>query len=177
MHETLMNQSPPPPWYRQFWPWALIALPATAVIASIATLIIAVKNPDGLVVGDYYKQGLAINQTLARDRHARFLGLHAEGRIDQSGRVLLQLSGQQPTVTERLKLSLLHPTRAHQDQIIWLNVEDANRETFTGQLAQPGPGHWYVLLEPEDEQWRLTGRLTWPGSGELVVEPARMDGE
>jgi hypothetical protein len=34
-----------------------------------------------------------------------------------------------------------------------------------------------VLLEPEDEQWRLTGRLTWPGSGELVIEPAGMDGE
>ncbi|MBE9549572.1 MAG: FixH family protein [Proteobacteria bacterium] len=38
------------PWYKQFWPWFIIALPMTAVIASIATLIIAIQNPDYLVI-------------------------------------------------------------------------------------------------------------------------------
>ena len=165
--QVSLNSNPPPPWYRQFWPWVLIGLPATAVIASIATMVIAVKNPDGL----------AINRTLARDRHARFLELHAEGRVDQSGRVRLQLVGKQPKVPQRLRLSLLHPTRAHQDQIVWLGMEDVSQGTFHGRLSPPGPGHWYVLLEPKDKQWRLTGRLAWPGSGRLVIEPARTGGE
>jgi len=40
------------PWYKQFWPWFIIALPASAVIASFTTLWIAISNPDGLVVTD-----------------------------------------------------------------------------------------------------------------------------
>ena len=28
------------PWYRQFWPWFLIALPGTVVVAAIGTLVI-----------------------------------------------------------------------------------------------------------------------------------------
>jgi hypothetical protein len=37
------------PWYRQFWPWFLIALPMIAVIGGIVTLIIAVRSSDPLV--------------------------------------------------------------------------------------------------------------------------------
>lgn len=40
------------PWYRQFWPWFIIALPASAVIASFITLWLAVSNPITLVVND-----------------------------------------------------------------------------------------------------------------------------
>ncbi len=41
-----------PPWYRQFWPWFIIALPASAVIASLITFYLAVSRPDYLVVED-----------------------------------------------------------------------------------------------------------------------------
>ncbi|MFN2426459.1 MAG: FixH family protein [Candidatus Binatia bacterium] len=34
------------PWFRQFWPWFLIALPATSVVFSFATLYIAVREAD-----------------------------------------------------------------------------------------------------------------------------------
>lgn len=40
------------PWYKQFWPWFIIALPASVVIASFFTLWLAVSNPDYLVVTD-----------------------------------------------------------------------------------------------------------------------------
>ena len=40
------------PWYKQFWPWFIIALPASAVIASFFTLWLAISNPDYLVVDD-----------------------------------------------------------------------------------------------------------------------------
>ena len=45
------------PWFKQFWPWFIIALPASAVIASFFTLWLAVSNPDYLVVDeDEYQQ-------------------------------------------------------------------------------------------------------------------------
>ena len=43
---------PEPPWYRQFWPWFIIALPASAVIASLITFYLALSRPDHLVVED-----------------------------------------------------------------------------------------------------------------------------
>ena len=45
------------PWYRQFWPWFIIALPTSAVIGSFISLWLAVSNPDHLIVtGDEYQQ-------------------------------------------------------------------------------------------------------------------------
>lgn len=45
------------PWYRQFWPWFLIALPATVVIASFYTLYLAMTHPDPLVIDKHqYRQ-------------------------------------------------------------------------------------------------------------------------
>jgi hypothetical protein len=41
-----------PPWYKQFWPWFIIALPASAVIASFITLYLAVSRPDHIVIDD-----------------------------------------------------------------------------------------------------------------------------
>ena len=40
------------PWYRQFWPWFIIALPASVVIASFVTLWLAVTHPDHLVIDE-----------------------------------------------------------------------------------------------------------------------------
>ena len=41
-----------PPWYRQFWPWVLIAIPLLTVIASGITLWLAIRYPDTLVVDE-----------------------------------------------------------------------------------------------------------------------------
>lgn len=50
----------PPSWYKQFWPWFLIALPSAVVIASIVTMAIAFKYADTPVAGDYEKHGLTV---------------------------------------------------------------------------------------------------------------------
>ena len=65
-------------WYQEPWPWILLGLPGSVVIAGIVTLVIAIKNEDGLVAEDYYKQGLAINQVIARETNAERLGLTAQ---------------------------------------------------------------------------------------------------
>ena len=48
------------PWYRQFYPWMLIALPASAVIAGFITLYIAITHPDALVLKDCVRDGATI---------------------------------------------------------------------------------------------------------------------
>jgi FixH len=83
----------PKPWYREPWPWLLMAGPAIVVVAGFLTLGFALQSADGLVADDYYKQGKAINQTLARDVQARTLGYAALLAATGDGRVVLSFAG------------------------------------------------------------------------------------
>ncbi len=40
------------PWYKEPWPWVIIAIPLLTVIASGFTFYLAVSNPDYLVVDE-----------------------------------------------------------------------------------------------------------------------------
>jgi hypothetical protein len=87
------------PWYKQFWPWFLIALPGSVVIAAISTAIIAFSGADPLVHDNYYKKGLAINQSNEQVSVARALGIELKIAIakdmhqDEALVMTLQLSG------------------------------------------------------------------------------------
>jgi hypothetical protein len=52
------------PWYREPWPWILMAGPFTVIVAGLFTAWLAVTRADPLVVDNYYKEGLAINQVI-----------------------------------------------------------------------------------------------------------------
>ena len=81
------------PWYRQFWPWFLIMLPASVVVASLSTWYIAHRHADDLVVDEYYKDGLAINRQLEKKQRAEAQGITAS--INVSGdQVLVTLAGE-----------------------------------------------------------------------------------
>lgn len=150
------------PWYKQFWPWFLMALPATAVVGGIITIVIAMTNPDGLVKDDYYKAGLGINRTLEREQQAATLGLRAAVEWQpQHHQVSLQLEARQPVNSERLLLNLIHPTRSGQDIHVPL-LHQANGR-YKGLLMEtPAAGNWYLIITPQDESWRLNGRARLP---------------
>ena len=97
------------PWYREPWPWLLMAGPAIVVVAGVTTAVIAFRGADGLVADDYYKQGLGINRDIARDQAASSLGIGGEIRIAPgSARVTLRAAGSLP---DRVTLRLAHPSR------------------------------------------------------------------
>ena len=41
------------PWYREPWPWILMIMPVTAVVAGSFMMWLAVSTEDGLVEHDY----------------------------------------------------------------------------------------------------------------------------
>ena len=144
------------PWYRQFWPWFLIALPGSVVIASIITLFIAADKPDTVVVDDYYKQGLAINTDLSRDQLARDLGIQAALDIhDEQIRIVLTSPHQKLPGT--LLLHLLHPTLADRDQKLTLRRIGEN--TYVARIYPLSNGAWNVRIEGGKPSWRLQKRL------------------
>ena len=156
-------------WYREPWPWLLMSGPAIVIVAGVITTVMAFSTSDGLVASDYYKQGLMINKTLARDQAALRHRLAATGVLED-GRVRLVLSGDLAPRT--LNLRLVHPTRAGLDHHVVLTQVQPGR--YEGPLAlsagvvQPAQG-WLVTLEQGD--WRLTG--SWSPPGPLKLEGPR----
>lgn len=147
------------PWYREPWPWILMALPATAVVFSLFYAWIAVATEDGLVEDDYYKNGLAINQTIERDEAAQALHIKAQlmvGEVSTHLRLMLQ-GGQAGTLPQYLRLKVLHPTRAGKDQVV--NLTRRGEGYYEGEIKQLAPARWRLILEDADKHWRLTG--TW----------------
>ncbi len=65
------------PWYKQFWPWFLIALPLIVVIATVYRISLLLDNKVNLVAEDYYKKGKGINVDLTKINVAKELGLNA----------------------------------------------------------------------------------------------------
>ena len=154
------------PWYREPWPWFLISLPATAVVAGLATVWIAANSADGLVVGDYYKAGLAINQTLARDDAARALGLAAT--LQRDGNALaLTLTGRLPAYPDQLSLTLAHPTRQGMDQRLLLSHAGAGH--YRTQMPAMPDGKWHAQLADTASTWRLSGVLHTPFSQPVTL--------
>ena len=142
------------PWYREPWPWLLIAPPAASVVVGVVMWTLAVRTNDGLVVDDYYKQGLAINQVLDREARAQTLAIRARLAFNpERTRVRLQLAGDGP-LPERVTLRLVHPTRAGEDQTIALAAVAGG--LFEGGMQPPAPGRWHVLLEDGPATWRLS---------------------
>jgi len=149
-------QAPIEPWYRQFWPWLLILLPATAVVASLWTVRIAFKHADDLVVDDYYRQGLAINQHLEKREAAAALELDAELLVrGQSVSVTLN----QPMALADLQLRLFHTMEADRDLAV--RLVRTGEQQYAGALPHALSGNWHWQLEPTGTSlWRLNGRLT-----------------
>lgn len=100
------------PWYKQFWPWFLISLPATIVVAGIAMIIMAVRSPFAMVEDNYYKAGLGINEDLAASELARTLGISAAVTLDNR---LAQVDVNRSNLNN-LSLHFIHPTDASRDQ-------------------------------------------------------------
>jgi hypothetical protein len=144
-----MSASPVPPWYRQPWPWLLMAGPATVVAAGIATMVIAFTGADGVVADDYYKRGLAINRTLAREARALELGIAAEVRV-LPDRVAASITSRS-ALPDRIKLTLAHPTRSGEDRVVFLARQAGG--AYEAPLAPMAAGRWRVILETREWRW------------------------
>ena len=165
-----MTHTPIKPWYREPWPWLLMLAPAAAVAAGAITIAFAMQSFDGLVAEDYYKQGLAVNQRLARAQVAQALGITARLAFEAGtdGEVRAQLSGRSSDETQ-LVLTLSHPTRAGLDQRVVL--QPTGNRHYVGGIAMLAPGRWHVIMEDAAAGWRIRGELHIPQERSATLTP------
>ena len=157
------------PWYKHKLVWMIIAIPAASVIAGINMIYLAVNTDDGLVVDDYYKEGMAINQSLQRDKTAAELGLTARLTVEESGD-MVRLNFNKGSLTEypeQLTLHLQHATHAGHDQII--SLVRAPQDQYIGYLQHTiREGVWHIILSTEE--WRLVNRVHWQNGLNIYLD-------
>jgi len=162
---NLGQNDKPKSWFKQFWPWFLIVLPLTAVVASLYTVKIAFENKDSLVKSNYYKEGLAINEELQEKQYATELGLTATADF-QTEKQLVTVdlnSSKNSPLPKTLSLSLVHVVAANNDFAIPL-VEIAPGH-YQGSYDKPLEHRWYLQLTPltvgNDKLWKLQTEINF----------------
>ncbi len=169
IHSNIQSDLDTQPWYRQFWPWALIALPTITVIGCMITIVLAIRSNDGLVRDDYYKDGLAINKTFARGEKAAAMGLGADVVINPDDKKV-EVRFNQDIGEDTITLNLVYATKAGLDQSI--PVKRVTPTIYRGKIESLHSGKWHVEIEPGDQKWRLTGVMQ--GSSHFLrIEPGK----
>lgn len=159
MNNTVNNEAINP-WYKQPWLWFLLSIPIASVILSSIMVTVAVVGKDSLVSDNYYKDGMAINQTLEQDQLAVTLGLAPVLSIENK-EVLLELKGSSSVPAQSfLTLKLLHPTVSAEDVVIKL-LPSVNG-LFLGELPRALEGRRYLDLYAFDNSWRIREELILP---------------
>jgi len=163
--ERAIRQETSSPWYRHRWPWFIMLGPAAVMAATAVSAVLALRQPDAMVVDDYYKQGKAINQDLRRDRmasalrlslSARYRGGRLKGRLESFGRPMLA----------PFRIHLAHPTQPRKDRVLDARPdEQGNLDVALPALEMT---HWQVVVEDEGRQWRLA--RGWSPAREEALE-------
>lgn len=154
------------PWYKQFWPWFVLSIPATAVVLGITLLIVATQNRVSIVQDDWYKEGLAINQRLDKQRAANELGVKASVRFDKElGRFSVTTGNLDPKTHTGLKLNLIHPTLEGRDKSLELSITPSGDYIALSNIIPTG--FYYVQLSDLNNKWQLDGTINF--SNDIVV--------
>ncbi len=151
---------------KNYWPIALFSIPFAAVLFGIVMISTAVYFPDDVVVDQYYKEGMAINERIADSEQARALGIEAKVHLDGE-RVTVAIAG---TTNSLHQLNFHHVTDENRDIELKLVKQGEqfialDSASLIAQMQQAGV--WYielvgVELEGIETGWRLSRRLETP---------------
>ena len=153
-------------WHREPLVWLVLAIPASSVIMGAVMLVLANVTWDGLVADDYYRRGLQIDRSLARDAEAARLGLEATLGFRAPGVVEVRVDGAAASpADDRLTLEFSRAGRAGGDVRVYA-VRGAGG-VWRAAVPELASGKWYVELG--SERWRLASPVWMPAAGGEVA--------
>lgn len=69
MHATQIS-APARPWWREPWPWLLMAGPLVAIMGCGVTIWLAASHPDAVIHDNVVRRGLVVEKPAAAPAHA-----------------------------------------------------------------------------------------------------------
>ncbi len=155
-------------WYHEPFVWLLIFFPASAIVAGMITVSLAINSYDGLVADDYYKQGLEINRTFERDKAAVHYGIQAALRFDVEHQFIhLKFNAHSNyKLPNQITLNFHHHTRSGFDKTVIL--ERFGDHFYQSALPELIVGKWYIELAADD--WRLLESVRMPVTQEISMK-------
>lgn len=156
------------PWYKHFWPWYFIGMKVILITACGITAWLIVQNPMSMVVDDYYKEGRTINLQLDKVERAEQLGIAF--LVDIEGRQLqIEFTDYEPEDRSSLHVVFYHPTLKQHD--LDLRLPHAGDGVYRQQLPREMDGKWRIIIEPFNQQWRVTQEIRLPQTDAFEVVP------
>lgn len=144
----------PTPWYKQFWPWFVIAIPVSSMIVGVIQISFALNSPNDMVVDNYYKEGLGINKVIGKRNLATELNISASIVVDNTtGEVILTTKNAQEQI---LTLNFYNSAISDKDFNIKLSRIADNQ--YRGSLDKSISGIWNLYLESA-VGWQISARL------------------
>jgi hypothetical protein len=153
--------------------WLVVGLPAVVVVASLATLYIAIDAGGSDAIPDDVRRTAQIQTSeLGPDERAATLKLSAVLSVRENHVDVLPASGalvDDKTLRDKpLRLLLQHPTQAAGDRELKLVPTAAG---WRAEIALDPKHDWRIQLLPEGSAWRLRGRLP-AGQRGVLLAPA-----
>lgn len=158
------------PAYKEPWFWFLMAPLFGVFIMGFTMLYLSISTNDGVIVDNFYKDGLAINAREEQDSYARELHLTAQLRLDQT-LANIQVKGELTELPDSIWLHIIYPTKESRDIKVPLQ---RSGDIFTGALPEVISGRYQVMISPRHKSnamWRLHAESTFPLQEPLVLSP------
>lgn len=162
------SNKPAHPWYREFWAWFVLAIPALGVASGVAMIVISLHNAPQEITGDHQRLGKTTVATGSMSGAAQALGL--AGRLSVgNGRVELLLDADRPeSLPSNLLLRFDHPVDARFDTSVVLERRDTRR--WVADLTDQPPSRARVILTDPMRKWGLAGRYEGPVEGSIALD-------
>lgn len=142
--------------------WLMWFLPAAAVVASFATLAIAMNDADRALPAIYHWEGERLDTDFERARLAAHIGIQATLDWDAAGRrctLTLMPASQAPRA---LQLQLTHLRDAAMDRTLTLLRVSPGR--YRADCDVLPPGRWRLALRDDAGTWSVRAPLDGPAA-------------
>lgn len=154
------KKSPPKglPWYRYPYVWLLlIIVPLLTLLASVATVYIAVNSSESPAHDSYYKRGMSPNELAPKEQIAKERGLSATLAVTQQQ---LVITLNQAINDGELQITFQHPTLAKFDFTTPLNpMGDDHLAFYIPRPSNLRDHKWDIFVDSPSQGWRIKGRL------------------
>ncbi|NVJ61403.1 MAG: FixH family protein [Gammaproteobacteria bacterium] len=141
------------PGYKQFWPWFIFGILGLFIIFSIVRVYIIVQQPHQMVTGDYFKKGLAINETKGRQKVARTMDLKFNVEV-QDDQIILLVN--QPVEEKLIYIFMQHPAKSDQDFTLVFNKKSSTE--FFAEYETLGNFNYRIRVYEPDNKWEVLTR-------------------